>query len=190
MRKGNNMNPDGVFQETISAYNTIDYKDKIQQLEKERDKLQIENVALKEQIGELANYIMSNFKEHIKYEGACLTAIEIMKSLKQQLSEKDCTIKGLEKLLSAAVSQKTLNRQEVERIFETMFDTLETESGFYFKHDEGNKAITAICDLAVEIDRDKLRQILNDKLFEYGVSGFPHIAASLTFEIIKTLKEE
>jgi len=79
------------------------------------------------------------------------------RTLKQQLSEKDCTIKGLEKLLSAAINVKTLNREEVAGIIDQI---IAYAAGGYIIGRGLNKeeAITAICKLAY--DTYKLKEII------------------------------
>ena len=37
---------------------------------------------------------------------------------------------------------------------------------------------------------DEIREKINDKLFEYGVSGFPHIANALKGDIINIIKDK
>lgn len=66
--------------------------------------------------------------------------------------------KDIADLKSQLTNQPKLNRDEVGDILAVMLDNVVTESGYYFKNDELNKAITAICNLAY--DKDRIEMIL------------------------------
>jgi hypothetical protein len=152
-----------------------DSKDKIQQLEKEakeQDKI----------YRDLQKFAVSLEKENAIYKSENEMLRESFKHVEDMSFE---VYKENTDLKSKLASIKTLNRQEVEKIIDSM----------WHKHhkDFKQEAITAILDLALpEIDKDRIDEIFKDlyhTICECSTESIETSIENAKDEIIKLIKE-
>ena len=188
-------NRDGVFGETISAYEQPDYEGQIQQLEKENDNLKQKNYVMSGLLNSKEKEIVEKLQRLQDMQNECDTCIR-----------QDCEVARLQTNLKEANEKldniKTLNRSQVEETIEDIFVNHKwvqrlsenAVTGDVDIMEAIDDLVTAICNLAIPtVDRDIITGILASHFGTWSMPvgfnprNYTAFMRSIANEIIKSI---